>query len=904
VSEHDDSSRPAPERLLAEANAAERGAARGKLKILLGAAPGVGKTWRMLELAHARRREGVDVVAGVVLTHGRAETEALRAGIPSLPSVARPHRGVTLEEFDLDAALARKPALLLVDELAHSNAPGSRHVKRWQDVEELQDAGIDVVTTLNVQHVESACDVVEKLTGVAVRERVPDDFLDRADEIELVDLPIEELLERLRAGKVYLGDQARRAEEHFFKPATLAGLRELALRLVADRVRAKSPASARAATGRLLVAVSPSPWSARLLRTARRLAESLNVGWLAAHVVASDGIVLSDADRRRLGNHLRLAEQLGAEVHTVSGRDVAGELLALARRHDVRHLVVGKPLGQRLRDRFAPRLVDELLRRSGEIDLFVVNGETGETEPEREPAPARASLLDHAVAVAAIAAASLAGWLLRDRLEPTNLVMAYLIAVVAVAARGRRGPAILASLLGVATFDFLFVPPRFSFTVADSEYVVTFVAMLSVGLLVSSLAARLRALVDSALRRAETSAALHRLSGDLATTRGSEPLAAAAKRRCRELLGVPVRLLWRRDAAGDAALDELAAEPGGAPLAESELAVARWVLDHGEPAGAGTATLPGAAGLHVPLAGSRGPLGVLVCEGIGAARAADPDERRLIESLARLVGLALEGERLAAQAQDSAVTVAAERLKNALLASVSHDLRTPLQVITGSATALAESQALLDPMTRAELARGIAEEAESLHRTVNNLLDVSRFEGADVVLATAPCSVEDLFGTALTAMQRRLGARPTEVAVASDCAPVAVDPVLFHSVLVNLLDNAVKYTPAATPITLSARNVAAGPVAPGSGAAALGVELVVGDRGPGLASGEHERVFEKFVRGAAHGAQRGVGLGLTICKRIVAAHGGAIRARARDGGGAEFVVTLPAVAAPAEAPRG
>jgi two-component system sensor histidine kinase KdpD len=886
VSVRDDAARPAPERLLAEAQASERTAVRGKLKILLGAAPGVGKTYRMLEVARARMRDGVDVVAGVVLTHGRAETEALRRGVPALPPVARAHRGVALDEFDLDAALARKPALLLVDELAHENAPGSRHVKRWQDVEELQDAGIDVITTLNVQHVESAHDVVERLTGVAVRERVPDEFLDRADEIELVDLPIDELLERLRAGKVYLGDQAQRAADHFFKPATLAGLRELALRLVADRVRAKSPASARAATGRLLVAVSPSPFSARLLRTARRLAESLNVGWLAVHVLASEGLVLSDADRRRLGNHLRLAEQLGAEVHAVTGRDVAGELLALARRHDVRHLVVGKPLDSRLKDRFAPTLVAELLQRSGDIDLFVVNGEAGDAEPERDVTHGRVDWFGWFHALGAIAAATLFAWLLRDQLAPVNLSMAYLLAVVTVAARGRRGPAVLAALLGVALFDYLCVPPLFSFTVADSEYVVTFVAMLSVGLLVSGQAARLRALIDSALRRAESSGALHRLSGDLATTRGFEALAGAARRRCRELLGVPVRLFVKRDADDGAPLEEAAAEPGAAALAEEELAVARWVVDHGEPAGAGTATLPGAKGLHVPLAGSRGPLGVLVCEGIDPARFGDADERRLIESLARLVGLAFEGERQAAHAQDAAVAVAAERLKNALLASVSHDLRTPLQVITGSATALAESQALLDPMTRAELAMGIAEEAESLHRTVDNLLDVSRLEGSNVVLATVPHAVEDLFGAALSAMQRRLGARATEVVVAPDCPPVAVDPVLFHSVLVNLLDNAVKYTPAATPITLAARAIAP-----------ARVELVVADRGPGLAPGEHERVFEKFVRGSTHGSQRGVGLGLTICKRIVEAHGGTIGARARAGGGGEFVVTLPAVTA-------
>ncbi len=903
MAEHDETTRPAPERLLAEANAAEPGAQRGRLKILVGAAPGVGKTYKMLEMARARMVEGVDVVAGVVLTHGRAETEALRRGIPELPHVSREHRGIALEEFDLDAALARHPALLLLDELAHSNAPGSRHLKRWQDVQELLEAGIDVCTTLNVQHVESVHDVVERLTGVPVRERVPDEFIDGADEVELVDLPIDELLERLRAGKVYLGDQAARAEQNFFKPATLSGLRELSLRLVADRVRAKSPATARAATGRLLVAVSPSPFSARLLRSARRLAESLNVEWLALHVVASEGLVLSDAERRRLGNHLRLAEQLGAEVHTGTGRDAVGELLTFARRHDVRHVVVGKPLARGFLGRPGSSFVAELVRRSGEIDVFVVNGEEPVEESEPGPTAERTDGVGYLLALAAVGVATALACVARDHLAPVNLSMIYLLTVVGVSLRGRRGPTLAASLIGVAAFDFFCVPPYLSFTVGDSEYVLTFVAMLLVGLVVSLQSARLRALVDATLRRAESSAALHRLSGDLAATRGSAPIVAAARRRCRDILGVPVRVLLPRPDGGDE-LDEAAPEADGAPLSSDELAVARWVFEHGEPAGAGTHTLPGAHGLHVPLAGARGRVGVLVCEGYVAARFHDPDERRLVESLARLIGLALEGERLGEEAQEAAVAIRSEQLKSALLSSVSHDLRTPLQVITGAATALAESQALLDPMTRAELANGIAEEAENLNRVVTNLLDVSRLESGSVKLDTLPHSVEDLFGTALQAMERRLAGHPTTSQVSPDCPPVSVDPVVFQSALVNLLDNAVKYTPAGSPIELLARR---GPPAAADSAGAPRpaphgtVEIVVADRGPGLAPGETERVFEKFVRGAAHGARRGVGLGLTIARRIVEAHGGTIRARARAGGGAEFVITLPA--APPEPER-
>jgi len=540
-----------------------------------------------------------------------------------------------------------------------------------------------------------------------------------------------------------------------------------------------------------------------------------------------------------------------------------------------------------------------------------VNGESPADEPEPVERTGRPDGVGFLLALGAITLATALGVFARGRLSPVNLSMIYLLAVVAVSARGRRGPTLAAALLGVAAFDFFCVPPYLSFTVSDREYVLTFVAMVLVGLVVSTQSARLRALVRATLRRAETSAALHRLGGDLATTRGLAPLVAAARRRCRDILGVPVRVLLAGEAAPEAReaeggeLSESAPEEGVPPIAADELAVARWAFEHGEPAGAGTHTLPGAGGLHLPLAGARGPVGVLVCEQFPAARFHDPDERRLLESLARMIALALEGERLGVEAQEAAVAIRSEQLKSALLSSVSHDLRTPLQVITGAATALAESQALLDPMTRAELANGIAEEAENLNRVVTNLLDVSRLESGSVRLDTQPHAVEDLFGTALQAMERRLAGHPTTSQVSPDCPPVSVDPVVFQSALVNLLDNAVKYTPAGSPVELLARRGRPADAADGAGAprpAPHGtVEIVVADRGPGLAPGETERVFEKFVRGAARGARRSVGRGLTIARRIVEAHGGTIRARARAGGGAEFVITLPA--APPEPER-
>ncbi len=877
-----DDTRPAPERLLAAANAAVAGgtSGRGRLKIFLGYAPGVGKTFAMLEAAQARRRAGGEVLLGVVLTHGRSETAALLHGLEPLPPRRIAHGGTTVEEFDLVAALKRHPGLLLVDELAHTNAPGSRHDKRWQDVEELLAAGIDVLTTLNVQHVESLHDVVQRLTGVDVRERVPDHLLDFAAELELVDLPPAELQDRLRSGKVYLGEAADRALAGFFTVTTLTGLRELALRLVADHVGSRQTASPTA--GRLLVCVGPSPFSARLLRSTRGMADGLHVDWIALHVQTP--LVMDAAARERVGHHLHLAERLGAEVVTEAGDDFALTVARAARRHGATRIVVGKPVSPRWRDRLFGSPVYDLIRASGDIDVYVINGE-GVVEGTTTTTTVAAGLdwVGLLWGLSAVAAVTGIGFMTQPWLAEANLVMLYLLAILTLAFRGRSLPVVVASVAGVLAFDFCFVPPVFAFSVADSQYVLTFVGMLAVGLVVSTLVSRLRAQTLAALGHAAEAQALHRVGGQLAATRGTSNLAEVASRRCGEVLGCHVVVL-PADAPGGttiaaAALEYIHGER--AELPPAELAVAQWTLEHNQPAGAGTDTLPGSLGIHLPLPGSRGPVGVLCC--LGDHRGQDPARRHLMEALARLVGLAIDADRLASAAQEAKVAADSERLRATLLAAVSHDLRTPLAAIAGSASTLLDGEV---EVTQARaLLRTIHEQADRLARLVANLLQLTRLQAGGIQARLVPVAIEDVVGTARAALGSRLDQHPLTVVIPADCPPVAADEVLLQSALINLLENAVQHTPAGTAVLLT--------VTPETGY----LTLTVADRGPGLGAGDPQVLFAAFQRGpSARGS--GTGLGLAIVRSVAQLHHGAVTARNRSGGGAEFALRLPLASMP------
>ncbi len=882
----DPEARPDPEELLRRVRAEEAKAKRGKLKIFFGFAPGVGKTYRMLQVARDLVIEQHrDVVIGVVEDHRRIETARMVLGLELLPRRRLEYRGRQLEELDVDAALVRRPSLILVDELAHTNAPGSRHAKRWQDVEQLLAAGIDVATTLNVQHLESLNDVVAQITGVAVRETVPDSVLDGADEIELVDIAPQELLQRLREGKVYLPDQAARAAEHFFQRGNLLALRELALRRTAQHVDA-DVREYRAAHGvdatwpageRILVCVGASPSAARLIRAAARMAAGLRCPWVAAYVEATGAPSLSRRDQDSLDAHLRLAESLGASVVRLVGDAVAETILTHARKHNITRLIVGKPTHSRILDRLRGSLLDELVRGSGDIDVQVINGDNPRFEPPRESAPAseRAPARHYAVAAALVLCTLGLALGLRASLDLPDPEMLFLLTVMATAAWFGRGPSLFGAVLAVACYDVFFVPPYLTFSVDDSRYILTFAMMFGVGFAVSELAARLRRQERVAVERGERTALLYALTRELASTERPDELAQLAVRHATEAFTANALLLA---ATPEDELVPLGASPAEAQLATKELGVARWCHEHQTAAGLGTDTLPGAAALCSPLRAGQNRLGVLALSPVGR-QPLRAEQRAFLEVFCRQVAAALERARLGEEAKQAALRARTEEMRSSLLSAVSHDLRTPLASITAAAGMLRDERAL-PPAMRGELVEAISQEAERLERLVGNLLDMTRLEAGAVRLQRDWVPLEELLGSALTRTEARLGARPITVEVAPEVPLLLVDPVLLEQVFVNLLDNAGKHTPPQAAIEVSAR------VDEGR------VRVEVADRGPGLAPGEESRVFEKFARGAS-AAAGGAGLGLAICKGIAEAHGGSITAHRRAGGGAAFVLSLP-----------
>jgi two-component system sensor histidine kinase KdpD len=882
MAEHDQ--RPDPDELLRRMTVEAARERQGKLKIFFGFAPGVGKTYAMLESARRLRDQGIDVVVGVVETHGRAETAALLEGLEALPPRQVEYRGRRLEEFDLEQAVARHPQVLLLDEAAHTNAPGVRHAKRHQDLLDLLDAGIDVHTTLNVQHVESLNDVVAQVTSVRVRETVPDIILDRADEIELVDLPPEELLLRLREGKVYFPEQAEQARQHFFRRGNLLALRELALRRTADRIdadvqayrEAHSIEQVWAAAERILVCVGPSPTSARLVRAARRMAAGLRAPWVAAYVEPSEVAPMSDADRERLTAHLRLAESLGGEVVRLTGSRVSQALLHYARRHNVTRIIIGKPTHPRIRDLLRGSLLDEVVRGSGDIDVHVISGDAGGSAPSKPDPRARPPIepAGFAWAAALVGVATGVAYLGRTVVAPADLVMFYLLVIMIVAVAFGRGPSLLASALSVAAYDFFFVPPYFTFAVSDTRHLLTFAMMFAVGVLISGLTLRLRREEQHAREREARTAALYALSRELGTALDEAEAAQVLARHGAELFESGAAVLL---ASPTGALTETARR-GEVPFDAAEQGVARWVLEHGRPAGLGTDTLPGARVTCLPLCSGPNALGVLALAP-RTARGLQLENRDLLEAFLRQGSLAIERARLAEEAKLAALLARSEEMRSTLLSTVSHDLRTPLAAITGAATALRDDWSRVPEAERRELLDTVCEEADRLERLVGNLLDMTRVEAGGLRVKREWVPLEELVGAALTRVDPRLTGRPVSTALPADLPLVSVDPVLVQQVLVNLLENAAKYTPPGSALELAAE-------------VAEGMVIVrVADHGPGIAAADRERVFEKFYRGTQAGS--GVGLGLAICRGIVEAHGGTIRVESRPGGGALFRIALP-----------
>jgi two-component system sensor histidine kinase KdpD len=878
--------RPSPDELLAQLKVDEERERQGKLKIFFGSAPGVGKTYAMLEAAREKRSEGLDIVAGVVETHGRRETEALMEGFEVLPRRSIEYSGTVLREFDLDAALARKPVLILIDELAHTNAPGCRHKKRWQDVFELLAAGINVYATLNVQHLESLNDVVAQITGVVVRETLPDFVLDRADEIEIIDLPPEDLLQRLKEGKVYMAELAERARQNFFRKGNLLALREIALRRTAERVdeqmqtyrQTKGVREVWPAAERILVCVGPNPRSIRLIRAAKRMAAGLKADWIAAYVEAPHKVKPSDSDLRQLAEHMRLAESLGAETITLSGQKASEEILTFARDRNVTKIIVGKPTHPRWKDKVFGSMLDEMVRGSGDIDVYVITGETAESVPQpvlmmrKVKQPVR----DWLLSIAAVAACTGLAALMSPYFAIVDIAMVYLLGVVFTSSRAGKGPSLLATILSVASFDFFFVPPVHTFAVTDLRYLFTFAVMFIVAFVISRLTLHIRKQAIAARFREKRTAALYSLSRELVHVRGLSPLSSVAVRHIAEVFSSYAVVLvpdeWGK-------LKSAVTGPGTFALDEKEMSVAQWVFDHGQKAGLGTDTLSGAKAYYIPLVSSSKTVGVIGVLPGTPEGFFDQEQVLALDSFATQTAMAVERALLSEEAQQALLKAETETLRNTLLSSVSHDLRTPLAAITGAATSLLEEDISLDLSGRKELIRTIYEEADHLNQIIRNVLNMTRIESGAISVKKEWLSIEEIVGAVLSRISDTLRERPLSIQLPPDLPLVPFDPLLIEQVLMNLIDNAVKYTPQGTPVELSAE------FRDGE------IVLEVADRGPGIPAGEENRIFEKFVRGSTRGG--GMGLGLTICRAIISAHGGRIWAENRPGGGAAFFFSLP-----------
>ncbi|MBF0309695.1 MAG: two-component system sensor histidine kinase KdpD [Magnetococcales bacterium] len=885
------STRPDPDALLARLDEESSREKRGKLKIFFGACPGVGKTFAMLTAARLLQSQGVEVVAGVVETHGRQETAELLRAIPTLPRRRIDYKGHLLEEFDLDGALARRPQLLLVDELAHSNAQGSRHPKRWQDVEELLGAGIDVFTTINVQHVESLNDVVGKISGIRVRERVPDHVIDRADEMVLVDLPPEELLQRLKEGKVYIPQQARRAVDHFFRKGNLLALRELALRRTADRVdgdvrawrREKSVATVWPTRESVLVCVGPGPDSERLVRRAARRANQTGAPWHAIAIETPAMHTLPESARKHILQVLKLAQELGAQTASLSGQDAVSPTIAYAREHNLGTLLMGRDRYRRLP--WQHGFAEKLGRLAPDLEILQVARE--EEEPRENTAsrppvkPAGSPAWKYHLSALAIVSLVTAGTApLHDLLDPANIVMLFLLSVVLVAVRLGRAPAVVAAFLSVASFDFFYVPPRFTFAVSDVQYLVTFAVMLTVALVVGQLTAGLRFQASAARKREHRMHVLYEMSRELSSALGVEQIVEIGQRIIKGGFNAAVALFIQgrenRLQRVEGSSDPDGVDPG----------IAQWSFDHGQSAGLGTDTLASSRALYVPLKAPTRLCGVMALVPQESVWELPPEQQQFLDTCATLIAIALERVHYVTLAREAQVSVESERLRNSLLSAISHDLRTPLTVISGMAEAMIMASPQL-PEPHAGLARAIRDEVSRTTTLINNLLDMARMQMGHISLNRDWQTLEEVVGAAMHVCAPLLSHHTIRIDLPEDLPLLQLDSVLMERVFCNLLENAAKHTPPGTRLVITAVQVASD------------VEIAVMDNGPGLPPGSEKKLFDKFTRGKVESRISGFGLGLAIVRTIVEAHGGTVRAENRPDGGARFVLSLPVAPPPA-----
>ncbi|MGQ0699503.1 MAG: ATP-binding protein [Panacagrimonas sp.] len=887
--------RPSPDQLLKDAQRAHR----GKLKVFLGAAPGVGKTYAMLRAAQRERADGVEVCVGLIETHGRAETEAQLAGLELLPRARIEYRGRSFEELDVAAILRRRPQLVLVDEFAHSNIPGASHPKRHQDVEDLLEAGLDVWTTLNVQHLESLNDVVARITGVPVRETVPDEVLDQADEIELIDLPPEDLIRRLKEGKVYVPDQARQALGQFFGRGALTALRELALRAAAEHIDAEMlEFKARHAVDepwptreRLLVCINEQDVSQTVVRAARRIAEHRRIPWIAVHVITPRALGLDDRARDKVARNLRLAERLGADTVSVPGNDLVETLIELARARNATQIVVGRPQRRRLRMPWTKSIAVELMRRASPLEITVVTWEAPRASTGLSlQLPTRESLSwkPYAIATALSVATALLCFALERVLGVHSMGAVFLLTVLAVAVRLGLWPSLFASLLCSGLYNYLFTEPRFTLLVAQPDDLAAVVSFFIAALLAGNLGGRLRSQLDQLKTGTRQAYELAEFSRGLTAAAESREVVRATVEHLNATLMLESVVMQRGEE------DRLIVQPGSSnqrPIPDIGHAAAQWAWTHDEAAGFGTDTLPASPWRFLPLSSARGRIGLLGVHLAARGRDADAAELRLLQSVAGLAAVALERTRLVADLESSRVATETEQLRAALLSSVSHDLRTPLVSVLGAAETLTGENGKLAESSRRELAAHILEEAERLNRFVQNLLDMTRLSYGKLVLRKDACDVHELLAGARKRIEKLLGGRVLNVSVAPDLPMIQADAMLVEQVLVNLLDNAIKYSPADQPVRIECR--------------VEGAQLLVTviDRGPGIPEADREKVFDMFYRVKQTDTRSaGTGLGLAICRGILAAHGGSIVALAgNDGVGTRMEVRLPTKVAEARA---
>ena len=885
--------RPSPDALLARASREESRA--GRLKVFLGAAPGVGKTYEMLQEARARLKEGKDVVIGVVETHGRKETEALLDGLEVIPRRHLQYKNRTLDEMDLDAVLARRPQLALVDELAHTNAPGGRHPKRCLDVEELLSNGIDVYTTLNIQHIDSLNDVVAQITGVRVRETVPDSILDRADAIELVDITPDDLIQRLKEGKVYVPKQAERALEHFFSPANLTALRELALRRTAERVDEQLLAEmqARAISGpwpageRLLVCISEDPRAAGLVRFTKRLADRLHAAWTALYVETKRSLQLNEDERDRIADTLRLAQALGGEAVTIPGgdRSLADDVVAYSQANNITQVIIGKSTRSRWFELLHGSVVRDLLRTCGNISVHVIAGEeldkeaipkkTVRSADQTEPFDPR----PYIVTLIAVAAATGIGRLIQPVVGIENIDLIFMSVVVIIAVRYGLWPSLVASIVASLCYNFFFLPPIYTFTITDPTNVAAFFFFTLMAILVSNVAARVRTLALSAMARARTTEALYAFSRKLAGVGTLDDLLWATAYQAALMLKVRVVLLLPEN--GSPVVK--AGYPPEDVLDQADLAAAKWAWEHNRPAGRGSDTLPGAKRLFLPMRTGRGAIGVVGIDCDKPGPILTPDQRRLLDALMDQAALAIERVELVDDLDQAKRRVEADRLRSALLTSISHDLKTPLAAIIGAAGTLKSFPSELTDQGKAELLSTIVEESERLNRFIANLLDMTKLEAGSIKPNAARHDVSEVVGSVLERASKILARHNVEIDTAADLPMLDLDPVLFEQALFNLLDNAAKYSPPDTKIRIEAWQEDST------------VKLTVSDEGPGIPAHEIDHIFEKFHRADKQDqVQAGTGLGLAISRGFIEAMGGSLVAGNRsDRPGAVFTVALP-----------